>query len=74
MIRVAYPNEGIYAEGKPRLEQVNAKGEIVFCREATPGEALIFGVSESLDSLRYAVDTLNQQIRDVQTYGLRTNR
>lgn len=72
-LRVTYPNEGIYANGQPRLEQRNAAGEITYSREATVGEAAIFANTEAMEDLRRELDFVQQQLRDVQTYGLRVS-
>ena len=70
-LRVTYPNEGVYAGGKPRLEQFDDKtGQITYAREATVGEAAVFANTEAMHDLRFALEQGAQQLRDVMTYGL----
>lgn len=70
MIRVTYPNEGQYVDGRPRYEIVNAKGEITFCRQATPEEATAFELISAMGELRFALDCNAEKLRDLATYGL----
>lgn len=74
MITVDYPNEGVYDNGQPRYVQKDAKGNVVFCRFATPEEAVSFALMQSIDDLRDSLERIGQQIRDVQTYGLRVDK
>lgn len=71
-IRVTYPNEGLYAGGKPRLEVFDEKTDAIsFCREATVAEAMQYANTFAMFSMAAQLQSMEQQIRDVQTYGLR---
>lgn len=59
MIQVTYPNEGHYANGKPRLEVLNATGQITSSREATIEEALMYDLITEMRTL----------INQLQHYG-----
>lgn len=71
-IRITYPNEGLYEGGKPRFEQFDDKtDQITFARYATPEEAMLYAHTSALERLGDQLQRLEQQIHDVQVYGLR---
>lgn len=66
MIRVTYPNEGLYSAGQPRWEQVDKAGNITSCREATAQEAMAYSLMDLVEGLSYQISALQQELRNRQ--------